>query len=206
MALADLSFKLFTDAGLTSPFSGILQLTHNTNLSDNPQDFHLYFGSADDTRKLQANSNPGVDTIYLTPTDNLHDWTANTVYALGDTLEPTSPNGKVYKCTTAGTSDMTTEPTWPTVTIGSTVVDNSVVWTLLGPKHAPTEIKLASSSGALPGATAGAAFSLGTEVDGGTSNKLDVYIRITNAVTNVRNDTGHAEISVNINTVIETAI
>lgn len=206
MALSDLSFKLYTDSGLTTPFGGTEQLTHHTDLSDNPQDFTYYFGSTDSTKKLQANSNPGTDDITLTPTDTLDSWTAATPYVLGDEVQPTTPNSKAYKCTTAGTSHASVEPTWPTSSIGSTVSDGSVVWTLVGPKHATTEIKLASTGGGLSGATAGAALSLGTEIDGGVGNAVEVHMRITNAVTNVRSDIGHAEIGIYINEVVETDI
>jgi hypothetical protein len=206
MALSDLSFKLYTDSGLTTPFGGTLQLVHNTSLSDNPQDFTFYFGSTDAGKKLQANSNPGVDQITLTPTDTIPTWQTAHAYIVGDEIEPTSPNGKVYKCTTAGTSHASVEPTWPTSSIGSTVADGTCVWTLLGPKHATTEIKLSLSSGTLGAATPGAALDLGTEIDGDVGNAVPVYMRITNAVTNVRNDIGHAEIGVFINEVIETDI
>ncbi len=206
MALSDLSFKLYTDSGLTTPFGGTLQLTHNTDLSDNPQDFTFYFGSTDATKKLQANSNPGTDQITLTPTDTIATWTTAHGYIIGDTVEPTSPNGKVYKCTTAGTSHASVEPSWPTSSIGSTVSDGTCVWTLLGAKHATTEIKLALTGGGLGAATPGAALNLGTEIDGSVGDAIPVHMRVTNAVTNVRNDTGHAEIGIYINTVIETAI
>ena len=53
-------------------------------------------------------------------------WVANTAYALGDYVEPTTPNGYRYVCTTAGTSHVTDEPTWPTT---GTVADGTVVWT-----------------------------------------------------------------------------
>ena len=50
--------------------------------------------------------------------------------ALGDRVEPSTPNGYVYECTTAGTTHASTEPTWPTTGIGSsTVSDGTVVWT-----------------------------------------------------------------------------
>lgn len=47
--------------------------------------------------------------------------------ASGDTVLPATPNGRIYKCTTAGTTG-SGEPTWPT-TAGGTVTDGSAVWT-----------------------------------------------------------------------------
>ena len=155
MALSDLTFKLFNDSGLTSAFSGILQIVHETDLSDNPQDFQLFFGSNTADRKLEAVSNPSVDQITITPTDTLDDWTAATAYVLGDLIEPTTPNGLKYKCTTAGTSDATTEPTFPTSGID------------------------------------------------GVAGAVEDNIRVTNASTDVTNNTGQPEVSVFINNVIE---
>lgn len=55
-------------------------------------------------------------------------WAATTAYSLGNYVVPTSPNNRVYECTTAGTSGAT-EPTWPT-TYGDTVTDGAtLVWT-----------------------------------------------------------------------------
>ncbi len=202
--LGDLTFKLYTDSGLTTPFSGTYQLTHNTDLSDNPQDLVLYFGSEEVGRQLQATSNPGVDDIELSPTDTLDDWDTATVYALGDLVEPTTPNGKVYKCTTAGTSHAATEPTWPTVGVGTTVADNSVVWTLQGDRHEIEEITLALDSGDLGTNIPGDPLALGPTIDSEVANAVPIYIRIVNAVTVVRNNTSHAEIAVYINEVVET--
>jgi len=39
-------------------------------------------------------------------------WTASTAYAVGDRVVPTTPNGRVYECRTAGTT-ATTEPDFP---------------------------------------------------------------------------------------------
>lgn len=203
MALSDLSFKLYTDSGLTSEFSGLYQLTHETDLSDNPQDFTLYFGSNTADRKLQANSNPGVDSITLTPTDTLDDWAATTAYTLGNMVEPTTPNTYVYRCTTAGTSSGS-EPTWPTAAIGDTVTDGTVVWTLVGKRHEITEITLALSSGALATNTAGAALDIATTITDGTANAVPIYMRITNAVTTVQSNTSYPNIAVYINEVVET--
>jgi len=66
----------------------------------------------------------GLDAICPTPAD----WVADTAYALGDYVVPTTWNDWRYECTVAGTSHATTEPTWPT-TEGATVVDNEVTWT-----------------------------------------------------------------------------
>lgn len=59
-------------------------------------------------------------------------WTAATVYALGDHVVATSGLATlVFKCTTAGTSHATTEPTWDT-TVGNTTNDESpLVWTTM---------------------------------------------------------------------------
>ena len=58
-------------------------------------------------------------------------WAASTAYALGDYVSATTKNGFRYECTTAGTSG-TAEPTWPT-TAGTTVTDNTAVWTCRSP-------------------------------------------------------------------------
>lgn len=206
MAITD-TFDLFTDSGLTTPFSGTLTLTHYTDLSDNPQDTTLYLGSTNSNRKLQADSNPGTDNMTLTPTDGITDWATSTAYSSGDRVEPTTPNGYVYECTTAGTSDASTEPTWPTTGIGSsTVNDGTVTWTLLSARHELTEIKLALTSGGLSGATAGAALNIGTTINGGTGNAQEIHIRVTNAVTNVSDTTGYAEITLDTNTLLETIL
>lgn len=54
------------------------------------------------------------------------DWQATTAYSLGDYVSPTTPNGYVYECITAGTSG-SGEPSWPT-THGDTKTDGSVTW------------------------------------------------------------------------------
>ena len=56
-------------------------------------------------------------------------WAAGASITLGDVRRATTaqPSGLVFKCTTAGTT-AGSEPAWPT-DIGSTVTDNSVVWT-----------------------------------------------------------------------------
>jgi hypothetical protein len=61
-------------------------------------------------------------------------WAANTVYAVGDTVIPNTPNGRIYKATAvAGTGTSgASEPSWPT-TDAATVIDNAganqITWT-----------------------------------------------------------------------------
>lgn len=55
-------------------------------------------------------------------------WVADTAYAVGDRVVPTTANEVEYKCTSAGTSD-SSELTWPTE-VGETVADNTVTWTV----------------------------------------------------------------------------
>lgn len=203
MALTDLTFKLYTDVGLTSLFTGLFQLTHETDLSDNPQDLQLWFGSNTASRTLEATSNPGVDQISLTPTDIMAVWVTATVYSLGDCRQPTVANGNRYEVTTAGTSGAS-EPTWPTTGIGSIVVDGTVVWTLVSAKHLTTEIKLALTAGGLPGATGGAALDLGATLTSGVGNAIEVNIRVTNAVTDVGSNANCVALAANINEVQET--
>lgn len=206
MALEDLSFKIYEDAALTIPFSGLLQILHRSDLSDNPQDFQFWFGSTVDANQLQAASNPGVDEITLTPTDTLAEWVANTAYSLGALRQPTTPNGFRYRVTTAGTSHATTEPTWPTGAIGSTIADGTVVWTLESEHHETTELKLALTQGGLAAATPGAPLDLGTTILGGVANAVEFWLRKTNAVTTVGDNTGFGEHGIFINEVIETVI
>lgn len=203
MALSDLSYKLYTDSNLTIAFGGSYSLIHNTSLSDNPQDFVLYFGSPTADRTLEAVSNPGVDNITLTPTDTLPSWVANTAYTLGQSVEPTVQNGLRYEVTTAGTSHASTQPTWPTTPVGATVSDGTVTWTLRGASHQPTEIKLALTSGGLSSAVAGDPLILGTTLQSGVANAIEINIRVTNAVTVVSNNSGTPEIALYINSVQE---
>lgn len=58
-------------------------------------------------------------------------WATGTAYSVGKIVRPTTGNGYVYRCSVAGTSHASTEPTWPTV-FGQTVTDNGITWTCFG--------------------------------------------------------------------------
>jgi len=55
----------------------------------------------------------------------------NAAVALLDTVIPSTPNGRMYRVTTAGTTGAT-EPVWPTAA-GATVADGTAVWTEMTP-------------------------------------------------------------------------
>lgn len=208
MAVLTETFKLTLDSGVTTSASGYKDLIHNTDESDNPQDSTYYLGSlgsggADTAdRKLQAVSDPGVDDITVTPTYILPEWVDTTAYSLGDCVEPVTPNGYRYRCTTAGTSHATTEPTWPT-TVGSTVTDGTVVWTMVSAVHAVTEVTLALTEGGLDVNTPGAALALGHTITSGTSNKKTIWVRVINNVNTVSNNYSTPEISLRFNSLFE---
>ncbi len=58
-------------------------------------------------------------------------WAASTAFSVGDIRRATTDqaSGLFFRCTTAGTSD-SAEPSWPT-DIGSTITDNTCVWTAI---------------------------------------------------------------------------
>jgi hypothetical protein len=81
---------------------------------------YLGKGSALAKRRVLASPAPVVKAV--TPSA----WQADHAYALGDFVLAGSYRAE---CTVAGDSDETTEPTWPT-TVGETIVDNEVTWTI----------------------------------------------------------------------------
>lgn len=203
--LDNLSYQFYLEDTLTTPFNNLYQLTHNSNFSDNPQDFVIYFGSKVSNRQVQALSDPGVANITLTPVEQLAEWGAGETVSVGDTKEPTVQNGFRYVCTTGGTTG-SEEPSWPTSGIGSTVNDNGVVWELTAETHEPAEITLALTSGALDTNTAGAALSLGDTLLSGTANAVAIHIRVENAVDTISNNTGNPELALSFNQLIESAV
>jgi hypothetical protein len=58
-------------------------------------------------------------------------WVKNTAYAVGNVVTPTTLTGYQYRCTIAGTSHASTEPTWGTA-LGVTQTDGGVTWEMDG--------------------------------------------------------------------------
>ena len=71
-------------------------------------------------------------------------WAAATVKTAGVWVRPTTPtlSPLLFECTTAGTTHATTEPTWPAA--GSTVADNTAVWTGRDAVELPDDIEEAA--------------------------------------------------------------
>jgi len=60
-------------------------------------------------------------------------WTADTQYSPGESVEPTAPNGYIYRALTRGICGATEPTPWPT-TRGDTLADNEVTWECVGPQ------------------------------------------------------------------------
>ena len=103
------AFRIYLDGSRLEAIKGLLEYTRCVMLVKADGQIHIFV-----------------------PTISGQTWVANTAYVLRDYVQPTTPNNNfTYRCTTAGTSHATTEPTWPT-TIGGTVTDGTVVWTAVG--------------------------------------------------------------------------
>ena len=203
------TFGLCTDDTLASDISGFQDLNNYTDESDNPQDTTYFLGSlgsggADtNDRKIQASSDPGVDQITVTPTYILNARTVNTAYVVGNCIIPATPNGYRYRCTTAGTSHASTTPTYPT-TVGGTVIDGTVVWTMVSAVHDVTEITLSLDEAGLDINTPGAALALGTVIESGTADQVEIWVRVINEVNTVSNNVATPELSLRFNSLFET--
>lgn len=96
---------------------------------------HTLYGNGTDAHLEPLDYLPDPDnTLTLTVDVADNSWAAATAYVVGDLIaEDVSGTVYLFKCTTAGTSDDPTEPTWTNV-VGATYSDNTVVWTNIGVK------------------------------------------------------------------------
>jgi hypothetical protein len=58
-------------------------------------------------------------------------WAVATAYVVDDVVHPTTKNGYVYRCTVAGTSHASVEPTWPLLVLYDTVTDGTATWEMV---------------------------------------------------------------------------
>lgn len=198
-----LTFKLYSDSGLTTEADTTLAVVAESDLSDGDHDFQFFFGSQASSKMLRTISSPGVNPITVTPTYILSSWSPSHVYSLGDSVIPTTPNGYRYVVTTAGTSN-SSEPSWGVVLDGTTS-DNTVVWTLIAEDSPTTEIKIADTQANLDSATGGASFTLGTTLLSSAAEAVEFWVRVTNTITQVSSSIGTPELGINLNPVSETS-
>ena len=191
-------FKLWQNEAMTTEYgsqgNGSRFQTLNFDAAGGSIDLVMYFGSPNKAYTLRTAKNSGIDNITLSVTDALADRADNTAYAVGAIVEPAGGNGYLYQCSKAGTT--ATPPRFLT-TVGATIADGTAVWTCLGKRHAPSEIKLALSQAGLDSASAGGALSLGAELKGGAA--VAIYVRITSAVNDLYNAGQTPQLAININ-------
>ncbi len=79
-------------------------------------------------KRYEADGKPHIFVPIVTTSTT---WATNTSYSVGDTVVPTVANEVEYKCTTAGTSHASTEPTWANaLEVADTIADGTVTWTV----------------------------------------------------------------------------
>lgn len=174
------SLKIYLDSGLTIEASTALIASQNMDGSSPPYQKQLWLGSTISSRKFQASTDPGVDQVYLGPVNATPVWSANTVKALNDEVRTTAKNGYKYQATSIGSLPNETgaaEPTWPVV-IGNTVIDGDITWTCMEKFHESTEMKLATTSGGLAGATSGAALNVGLTLTSEVANAFEFWVQV----------------------------
>ena len=172
------TFAFFSDAALTAPLAEDLHDLF-TDGTGNPRTVQLWLGSTTAGKQLRAVSDPGVDQVALSIEQTIPAWSAAAAISAGAKIRPTSTNNRIYQAGGSGTT-AGSEPTWPT-TLGATVADNDITWTCLAYEDTPNEIKLATTSGGLAGATAGAGLNLGTTILSGAGNAATFWMQRTDA-------------------------
>lgn len=172
------TFAFYSDAGLTAPLTADLHDLY-TDGTGNPRTVQLWIGSTSASKQLRAASSPGVDQVVLTIEQLVPAWSAAAAISAGAKIRPTSTNNRIYQAGGSGTTGGT-QPTWPT-TIGATVSDNGITWTCIAYEDTPNEIKLATTSGGLAGATAGAGLNLGTTILSGVGSAATFWMQRTDA-------------------------
>ena len=77
--------------------------------------------------------------------DRISDWTAATAYVVGDYVRSSDSSDLfLFECTTAGTSHVSTEPTWPTTEDGTVTDNGTLVWTARPATEMPEDLQEAA--------------------------------------------------------------
>ena len=129
-------------------------------------------GSISRENAILAASQTIVAGHVLGQVDDGADWTVDTAYSLADRANPTTSNGRMYECTTAGTSHASTEPTWP-LTLGATVADGTAVWTCVEAQY------VEHNAGASDGSQAAKAIAYAGNITGaGETRQITIMARL----------------------------
>ncbi len=116
-------------SGHSFPSSGQVQFTYAlSNTSD-------YAAEVITRSELGLFANVGAIQVPSYSGTGIAAWTASTPYAVGAMVKDS--NGRIQRCTTAGTSSTTAPASWATV-IGNTTTDNTVTWTLIAGGSIPS--------------------------------------------------------------------
>ncbi|PLX49106.1 MAG: hypothetical protein C0613_08265 [Desulfobulbaceae bacterium] len=123
-------FNLYHDSGLTNPVEAgdPLVTEHNADGSTGAVDVQLFFGSDDDTKNAEADSNPGVDQIELSIVDgdgaNGHEPTVMALALSQAGLDAAVPGAPVDLGTSVAGGVAAAIPVWVRVTEGVQEVAN----------------------------------------------------------------------------------
>lgn len=184
-----MSFTLYADEQMTSEAVSPYQLDFN---GTGKNEFRLYFGSPYSYETLKPKSD---GQIMLIPASRLEKWQPNYGYRFGNIVEPTAANGCMYQVVSNGTTS-TREPEWSTVP-NTRCSSGGVVFTNLGAKFQPEDIRLSLTQSGLDKAAPGAFLALGAQLQGGKA--IPVFIRVTNNDSAPRSDRSDPCISIRLN-------
>lgn len=138
LEISELAKALFEGDSYADSYGALIETANviKININGYVAGYGLAVTGGDDAGTIQSTFIIQADrfaVIFPTPP-----WVDGTVYSVGDFVTPIiggntglDGTGKIYECTTGGTSD-SSEPTWPT-SAPDTVVDNTVTWTTRDP-------------------------------------------------------------------------
>ncbi|NUE66980.1 hypothetical protein [Snodgrassella sp. ESL0253] len=171
-----MAFMLYADKKMQKP-ADIRLVFNGTGILDTV----LYFGSNQSDEVLRSQTDA---QIILRPVDLIKKWEPNKFYYWNNIIEPSRPNGYIYRCTTQGRTG-SEEPRW-WIDNGGSGASGSARFTVLGEAYRHTDIKLSLTQAGLDSAVGGAGVELGTQLQGG--NAIPIYMRVTNKSYDLRND------------------